>query len=247
MKVLIVDDEPKGQQAIQTILSQGFNFIEIVGMASNIDEAYGLILTQKPDLVFLDIEMPGGTGFDLLERFEQINFEIVFVTGFNHYAINAINFNCLHYISKPVVGSKIGEAIERYIKRTDHRNIDKRIDNLKLNLKEKKASKIVIPTKTGYNFVNLDSILFLEAEGTYTKIELSNGKSIFSSRILSHYDKLLDASQFFRVHRTFIVNTNYMSKFYNGNAPYLELINKKVIPISRRRKNEFTEYLKSLS
>jgi len=246
MKVLIVDDEPKSQQAIETILSQNFSFIEIVGMASNVDEAYGLILTQNPDLVFLDIEMPGGTGFDLLERFEQINFEIVFVTGFNHYAINAINFNCLHYIPKPVVASKIGEAIERYTKRTDQGKMIQRIENLKHNLKEEKASKIVIPTKTGYDFINLDTILYLEADGTYTKIETSD-KSIISSKILSHYDKLLSSTRFFRVHRTFIVNTNYISKFFNGNSPYVELINQKVIPISRRRKNEFTEYLKSLS
>ncbi|MES1225373.1 MAG: LytTR family DNA-binding domain-containing protein, partial [Bacteroidota bacterium] len=198
------------------------------------------IKTFKPDLLFLDIEMPLQSGFDLLAAIPQIDFKVIFTTAYDQYAIRAIRYNALDYLLKPVSAKELGEAITRFQKLKDETKdvYEQQLENLFSN----KEKNLAITTYDGVVFLEIDKIIRCEADLNYTKFILTEGKSFLSSKTLKEYEDLLAIHpNFIRVHRSHLVNVDYILKFKNEGL--LVLKDESAIPISRRRKEEVTKKL----
>ena len=246
MNILIVDDERNSQLALQQVIEEYCPNAKIIGMASSITDAYSIIKKQKPDLLFLDIEMPGGTGFDLLEKFQTIPFEVIFVTGYDKYAINAIKFSCLDYILKPFAIQEIVDAVQKVKVANQEVGFEHKIDNLinNLNSSSLQSNKIGLPTQFGLEFVAVNSIIRLEANGPYTTIYLVKQKPILCTRILKDFEAMLEGySSFIRVHRKYMINLDYIKKYHKGEGGYVVMMDGSDVDVSRRKKEEFLKRL----
>ncbi len=244
MKALIIDDEEESRNLLEKSIASYCRDIAVVGMASSGEEAYKLILQQNPDLIFLDIEMPNGSGFDLLKKFRDISFEVIFVTGFDHYALNAIKFNCLDFLLKPLNIDELIEAVEKARVQVENKDLKKRINNLLANLKQPAANnKIALPTIEGIEFLPVNSIIRLEANGPCTWIYADGQKKILSSKILKEFEQLLGGFSFFRTHRAHIVNLEFVHKFIKTEGGYLIMSDNTNVPVSRRNREALLEKL----
>ncbi len=246
---VIVDDENRSVETLTTIIEKYCdNELVIKGKANAIDEAFILINTQKPDIVFLDIEMPYGSGFDLLERFEEIDFEVIFTTGFDQYAITAIKFSALDYLLKPINITELKEAIVKATRRIQNKSSKNDFRLLLENLRKpkNKASKIPLPVLNGLELVQIDSIVYCEADEDYTHVYLKSGSKITVTKSIKDFEELLEAYDFFRIHHSFLVNKLCIKKYTKGEGGLIltELNNE--IPVSRRRKTEFLEWLNDI-
>ncbi len=249
IKAVIVDDEAKSRSIVEKILTKYCKDISIVGQADDIHSGYTVISKEQPDLVFLDIEMPSGLSFELLQLFSEINFEVIFITAYDHYAIKAIEFNCLSYILKPISIEKILNAVEKTKAILSNKASKDRINNL-LALQQQKTitpqSKIALPTLEGLEFIRVNDIISLEADSSYTWIFTVNKGKIISTRTLKEFEELLFDYNFIRVHRKYIINPSYIQKYIKGEGGLVEMENRQTIPISKRRKNEFLSHLQRL-
>lgn len=248
MKTIIVDDIKKNREILVELLTDYCPQVEVVGLASDVNTAYSLIIEQKPDLVLLDVEMPGGTGFDLLDKFEQVSFEVVFVTAHDRYALRAIKFCALDYILKPVDVKELIQAIHRVNEKIKERDSSSNFSHLIQNIKNKNLNqhKIAIPTNEGFIFIEVDDILRCEADGSYTSVILKNKKSIYATRKIKGFEELLSDYHFFRVHRSYLVNLNYIEKYHKGEGGYVVMSDGVSVDVSRRKKEEFLERLNSV-
>lgn len=242
-KAIIVDDEYRVRDVFMNLLNHYCSEIEIVGQADNINDAYNLILKEKPQVVFLDIEMPHGNGFELLQKFIKPPFEVIFVTSYGHYAIRAIKYSALDYILKPVMVSDLQGAIIRLKERIEEKNESENFSILQENLNPMHLNKrIVVQTKNKTQYLYFNEILYLEADGNYTTIYLENSK-IYVAKTLKEYDDLLcdGESPFSRIHKTYIVNTNFIEKIHQGESNSVVLKNNTNLEVSRRKKQELLE------
>ncbi len=245
-KVIIVDDEEGARESISNILEQYFPEVQVIAKADNIEAANRKIVTFKPDLVLLDVEMPYGSGFDLLNRFDKIDFDIIFITAYDHYAMKAIKYSALDYLLKPVDIDELREAIKKHQEKPqeelpNHENIQTLMDNLKT---EPNSLKIGLPDGGGLIFVNIGDIVRCESEGNYTNIFLNSGKKILVAKTMGEYEDMFKGENFFRVHRSHLINVNHLEKFVKGSsANYVLLSDGSKADVSRRKKSEFIEYL----
>jgi len=246
---ILVDDEKDGQELLQNLLNRYFPEIEIQGIASGVDEAYELIGRFGPDLVFLDIQMPGSNGFDLLRRYTDLPFEVIFVTGFDQYAINAIRFSALDYLTKPVDVNELFEAVKRARKSISARKENRSyIVQLLHNLDAAPADKkIAIHNSEKVHILNASEIEYIEADGRYSKICMSNGAVFLTARNLREFEDYLGGSSaFIRVHKSIIINTAQVAAYQKGSLCIVELRSGKSIEVSRRRKQEILDLLQRL-
>jgi two-component system LytT family response regulator len=243
IEAIIIDDEQNNIEALQALLTQYCPDVEITGTAP--DSQSGLIIIEElqPQLVFLDIEMPFGNGFDLLDRLSSITFEIIFVTAFNEYAIKAIKYAALDYILKPVNITELKNAVAKAVTRLNEKEINKRIAAMLENLKpeNQNAQKIGLSTQEGIVFENLNNIIRLEAVGGYTSVEIINKPRIIVSRHLKEFEEILPVSNFFRIHNSHIINVNYLKKYFKGRGGYVEMEDGAKIEVSTRKKDAFLE------
>jgi len=242
LKIIIIDDEADAIDVLESIIEINKSDYEIVAKTTNPVEGIGLILQHKPDVVFLDIEMPELNGFQILESIPSIDFEVIFATAYENYAIKAIKENALDYILKPATIPEVLEALEKAktkIQNKDNSDYRSIIESLNNN----HSSKIKIPTSTGFELISIDELVSLEADGSYTIAHFINSDKLIISKPLKQLEPLLDAKRFFRVHRSFIVNTEHIRRF-NRERYSLVMINGSNIPISRRRYDAFMEFLK---
>lgn len=241
IRSVIIDDEPGNIVTLRELLKGYCTRVAVAGTASNPVEGLQLIESEKPEIVFLDIEMPYGNAFSMLDKFETISFEIIFITAFNEYAIKAFKYAALDYLLKPVSIPELVAAVERAAQRLEERNINTRIASLLANLKteEKQTDKIGLPTKDGFHFEDVDNILFLEAQGSYTYIYLKSNVRDTVSRTLNYFEDILPPDSFCRVHHSYIININYVKKYYKGRGGYVEMENGSMIEISSRKKEDF--------
>jgi two-component system LytT family response regulator len=238
-KVLIIDDEINAISLLKMMIENDFPGQFIVEAALGAEEGLDKIMIYNPDLLLLDIEMPVMNGFDLLSKIPIRNFTVIFTTAFNQYAIQAIKYNALDYILKPIKASELQIAIKKFLESNkNNETYNKQIDNFL----SKKNKNLAIPTFEGVVFLEIEKIIRCEAEGNYTNFFLNDGNRFVSSKTMKEYEDLLvNNGNFIRVHRSHIVNIEYVKEFRNEGS--LIFKDNTVIPISRRRKEEVVKKL----
>jgi len=240
IRALLIDDEPKNNRILKLMLEEFCPQVQIEGQADNAEEGVTLIRETEPDLVFLDIEMPYGSGFDLLDKLKPVGFEIIFITAFNNYSLKAIKYSALDYLLKPVNIDELIAAVAKASDKLASRNINARIENLLHNLKrpQQGLQKIALPSKEGYVFVSVTDIIRCESKSGYTTFFIKDMEKIVSSKNIKEYEQLLTDDIFFRIHNSHIVNLNHVKKYHRGRGGYLEMEDGALIEVATRRKDE---------
>jgi two-component system, LytTR family, response regulator len=241
LRTIVVDDEQNAVDFIISIIKEYCSGLEVVGKAHNVAEGVKIIEQEKPDLVLLDVEMPNGTGFDLLSYFPEKEFDVVFITAFNHYAIKAIKFSAVDYILKPINISEFTEAITRVVqKRSASRSGDnEKFRVLMENLKTPTPSRLAIPTSDGMEYLNPREIIKIEADRSYSWFYLAGDRKILVSKNLKEFQDLLGDRYFFRCHNSYLINLKYVKKYVKKEGGYIEMADGSQVPISRNRKDIF--------
>jgi two-component system LytT family response regulator len=245
LKTIIIDDEVNAVDFINTIIGEYCPELEVVGKAQNVTEGVRKIMESKPDLVFLDVEMPNGTGFDLLAHFPEKEFDVVFITAFNHYAIKAIKFSAVDYILKPININEFIEAVGRVLQKRSSTSA-RGNDNFKIlmeNLKTSTPSRLAIPTSDGMEYLNPKEILRIEADRSYSWFFLAGNRKILVSKNLKEFQDLLGDRYFFRSHNSHLINLKYVRRFIRREGGYIEMQDGAHIPISRNRKDLFLTHM----
>lgn len=246
MNTLLIDDEPAANSALRGLLSRNHPRLTILGQAVNIQEGLQKITRFSPDLIFLDIEMPGGSGFDLIRQLPKGNRpEIIFVTSQSNYALQAFSCAALGYVLKPVEKKPLAEAIAVAEERIRQKNSEQRLEALLQNLetKDNTAQQIGIPSERGVEFVAAGNIIYCEGEERYTRIHLKDDGNRLSSYAIGEYRKMLINHNFFPIHRSFLVNRRFVKRL--NKAGDLELTTRQHLTVSRRRRAEVEAWLKS--
>lgn len=246
IKAIIVDDEKHGQENLAGILRVHCPDVEIAGEANSVENAISLIHKQKPDLVFLDIEMPAASGFQLLEYFKDPAFEVIFVTAYSSYAIKAIRFSAADYILKPINYNELIVAVEKVVQRIQHREENERMRELYRNLQQPDNPRIGLPTGDRIEFIEVATIIHCKGEGNYSHIYLSDKRHLFVAKTLVEFEELLREHAFVRTHKTHLVNLRHVNAFIKNDGGLLKLSNGDEVSISRRRKDSVLEMLKTL-
>ncbi len=240
-EAIIVDDEPKLRELLHIKLSQHCPEIQVLGMCENVDDAYEKITLLKPKLVFLDIAMPGSSGFDLLDKFESINFEVIFVTGFNEYALDALKVSAVDYVLKPISTESLKEAVAKAKSRIIDKYKADRYDALKHNINNigDQKTKIAIPGNNVYEFVIVKNIIRCEGWQKYTKIYLADQRCIVSSYNIGVFKEMLESYGFYSTHKSHLINKQAIEKYLKEGT--VILTDGSHVPVARRRKEDFME------
>jgi two-component system LytT family response regulator len=237
IKTIIIDDEKASRTLLKAMLEKYCQEIEVIALCEDLPTGVKTIRKQKPDLIFLDIEMPGHSGLELLEFFneDEVEFSIIFTTAYNHYAIQAFKLSAVDYLLKPIEREELVYAIERYKKKTVKPNYTL----LKENITQPVSQKIAIPTGSSIRFLALNEIVYLKADGSYTHIILENNDKIMVSKSLKQYEELLIFSDdFIRCHKSYLVNVNYIKEYIKSDGGSLRLKNNHEISISPEKSDE---------
>lgn len=243
IRALIIDDEKWARESLRNLVGKDLaDRVEVVGEADDVKSGVALIKKQKPDLVFLDIQMHEGTGFDLLEQFKKIDFEVIFVTAYDQYAIRAIEFSALGYLLKPIKAQEIRKVVNRVEEHLESlkSDMDKRIKVLVENYgDDKKIKKLIINHLDGFDVSLVEDIIRLEGDGNYTNFVVANSKNILTSRTLGEYEELLYNHGFYRIHQSTIVNLRHVAKYHKGTGGKVEMSDGELFNVSRYRKAGF--------
>ena len=244
---LIVDDENKNRDSLAKLIDQFCYGVQVIGHAENVKSAEEFIKNNQPQIVFLDIEMPGGNGFTLLEKYENPDFQLIFTTAHADYAIKAIKFAALDYLLKPINVNELKVAVEKAIQNinSSSNTEDKRFDVLKNNQKNEgfDFKKIALPSLDGIEFYDISEILRCEADRAYCKFYLTNGNKITVSKALREFEDLLNECNFFRVHKSNMVNLSHIKKYVKGKGGYVVLSDESHVNVSVRKKEMLMEVL----
>ena len=241
INTLIIDDEVQSRESLRSYLNIYCPDVNLVDEAENVENGIRKIKKYKPDLVFLDVQMPDGTGFDLLNRFPERNFKTIFVSAYDQYAIKAFKFSAIDFLLKPVSSDELISAIKKLDLTHEVRLLNKKIDLLLQNRGSFK--KIALPSMDEILFVQISDIVRCESDANYTVFHLKDGQKKVVSRTLKEYDEMLSGMGFCRVHHSQLVNLSYVTKYIKGEGGQLVLNNDDVIDVARRRKEALMERL----
>ncbi len=244
MEVFLVDDEQRAIDSLSKLLKTNFEGIEVLGSANTIMEAKRGILETKPKLVFLDIEMGPESGFNLLENLDSIDFHIVFVTAHEEFALKAIKFSALDYIIKPVSISDLKQLFQK-VESTSLKEEDLKVKYLFSNFlsKNKGEHKITLPVAEGFEFIQVDDILYIKADGSYTHFRMKAGQKITSSKNLKFFEGILLEYGFFRIHNSSLINLKYIKRINKTAGGQVIMEDGEELGISKSRKDEFMKIL----
>lgn len=244
---ILIDDERKALAILKNKLERLCPNVNVIGETQNPEEGIELIKQLKPQLVFLDIAMPEMSGFDLLAKIKNPDFEIIFATAFDNYAIEAIKHCAIGYLVKPVDNEDLFDTVNKAIKNIHDKSALKKnkllIENLGVQTFQNK--KIVIPSQDGLEFVKMSDISHFEGDNGYTKIHFVNRKSLLSSRNIGYFNKLLENQSFYLIHKSYIINLSHIKKYLNEGYVVLEENIK--LPVSRNRRQDFFNILKNIN
>lgn len=245
VKAVIIDDQKDIRDTNRTLLHNNFPDVEVVGEADGVDSGIELIQKTDPDIVLLDIEIKGGTGFNILQKVRPYNFMVIFITAFDEFAIKAIKFSALDYILKPVNETEFCTAIESAISTYERNKVELQVQNLLDHVEDKgKNRKIILRTMESIYLVNLEDIVYCESDNSYTTFHLTDKKEILVSRGIKEYEQMLSHYRFFRPHQRYLVNLNHVERIDKNDGGSIILKNKSTIPISHRRKQALMDILK---
>lgn len=241
LKAILVDDEESNLSSLKEKLNRHCPQISIVATCDSAQKGIAAINSLQPDIVFLDIEMPVMNGFLMLQELSYKNFELIFTTAYDHYAIKAIRYSALDYLVKPIDIEDLKIAVQRAEEKKLNQTSNHRLELLLENLSPKKNNfqRIAIPTAEGLQFVKVDDIVYLEANVNYTHIFLKGGEKYVVSHTLKDFEEMLDPETFLRIHHSHIINKNYAEKYIRGEGGQVVLSNGIVLDVAKRKKTEF--------
>ncbi len=246
LKAVIIDDELGARETLSAMLAVHPEMIRVEGMFSNVPDGVKGIQTIKPDVVFLDIEMPDYNGFELFGFFEEIDFEVIFVTAYNNHALRAFEVSAIDYILKPIDPDALKSAIKKTTEKHSYSNMKQRLELMDGYSKGDDMKKIALPMSDGLMFVEVADIILFEADRAYTDVYMRNGSKITVSKPMRIFeDILLARPHFFRPHRSHLINLNYVKKYIRGESNIV-MDNGKEVSVSREKKQEFEAKLKEL-
>jgi two-component system LytT family response regulator len=244
LNAIIIDDEASGVESLQILLGKYCPSVNVAGVATSGDEAQKKIQELKPDLIFLDIEMPYGSGFDLLKKISKITFDIIFTTAYDRYAIKAIKHNAIDYLLKPIDPDELIQAVKKSEERKEKGTIEfSSADLIEALGKSKRTQKLSIKTMDGIVFVNPADIIRLKADSNYTEIFLVNSKKIMASKTLKEFEKALAGMNFFRIHNSHLINLEHVEKYVRGEGGCVTMTDASSLEVSRNKKNELLSLL----
>jgi two-component system, LytTR family, response regulator len=241
IKTIIIDDEKSCRDSLRGLINDNCSNLELVSEASCINKGMQCIEEHHPGLVFLDVKLPDGTGFDMLDNLPSINFKIIFVSAFDRYAINAFRFSALDYLLKPVETEKLMRAVSKLYDSNHTASFNQRLDMLMSNLRG--FNKIALPTLKGFTFVELQEIIRCESASNYTCFILKDGSKELISRSLKEYDELLSQQGFFRTHKSHLINLSHVVKYHKGEGGSIIMNDGSSVEVSRRKKEELLNIL----
>ena len=241
IRTVLVDDDKKNIAILTSLLAEIPADIQIVGEAANVEEAATVIPITAPNLVFLDIEMPFGNAFDLLDKLMPVDFEIIFITAFDEYSLKAFRYSALDYLLKPVDIDQLQMAVQKAERKIALKNINGQLSNLLFNVsKPSSVARIAMPVKEGFDFIDVNEITTCQSNNDCTIVLTRSGKKYICDRTIKEYEDLLPENSFFRIHHSYIVNVNFIKKFFKeGRGGYVELSDGTTIPVAYRRKDLF--------
>ncbi|MFN8291438.1 MAG: LytTR family DNA-binding domain-containing protein [Chitinophagaceae bacterium] len=244
LKAILIDDELSSLQNLRQKLVEFCPDVEVVAMAQTPEEAILLIRQHKPDVSFIDIEMPRMNGFRMLNELGDIDFDVIFTTAYNHYAVDAIRISAFDYLVKPIAIKDLQMAVERLVKERQGKTREK-LEVLRGSLAGTKSQeeKIAIPTGEGLEFIPIKTIVHIESSSNYCKVFFTNGKSILVTRLLKDFEDMLTAYNFYRVHNSHLINLNYIKKYIRGEGGQVVLENGAIVDVARRKKEEFLKLI----
>ncbi|MBL0335881.1 MAG: response regulator transcription factor [Chitinophagaceae bacterium] len=243
IRCILIDDEKNALEMMEWLLKTYCPDVEIVAMCNSSELGVEAIRQHRPDLVFLDIEMPKMNGFDMLEKFDKLFFEVVFCTAYDQFAIKAFKYSALNYLLKPVDPDDLKATISRINEKKSAPSREQ-FDLLLQNMKQREKStpqRIALTTGDGLIFVPTADIIYCEAESNYTNVVLTGGKKILVSKVLKEIDEVLSGPDFYRVHSSFLININRIKKLVRGDGGYIVMDNDATVSISRSKRQEFME------
>jgi two-component system LytT family response regulator len=245
LRSIIVDDEFKSRESLKALIQKFCDNIEIAAVCQNGTEAIQAIHEHKPDVVFLDIQLQRETGFEILERLNDIDFEIIFTTAFSEFAIKAFKFSAIDYLLKPIDIKELRAAVEKVRKRIVG-SIGERISQLAENLKSSsfRNTRLAIPANDGFIFINVGEILYCKASGNYTTIYMNDNKKFIVSRTLKEYETMFEEQNFFRIHHSFLINLHAVTKYIRGEGGHVVMSNGETLDVSKMKKKSFLEIIK---
>lgn len=249
MKAIIVDDEPDGIRALQKMLALHCPHVEVAGTCSNAVMAKQKIAELEPQVVFLDIQMPGKSGLELLTELSEKDFEVIFVTAHNEYMLQALQYSAADYLLKPVDEDRLIDAVQRVEKRLDAGRKEERTKALLHNLGtagNPGEMRLCLPTLKGFIVLKLDEIIYCEAERSYTIFHLEGNKTVTVSKPLLEYDQILKDTAFLRIHKSFLVNLHHVKEYQRGEGGLVIMSNNAEIEVSRRKKEQFLMKVKEV-
>ncbi len=248
LKAVIIEDEHKSSELLSKLLEKNCPEVQLLGIADGVQKGVQLVRGVMPELLFLDIAMPDGSGFDLLEQVQGQNFEVIFTTATDKHAVKAIKYSALDYLLKPIDAEELKAAIKKL---TEKKSDASRIDSLKFLLEnirkdDDQYQKITIPSGNAYEIIFIKDIVRLEAQGGYTKFVLSNGRNIMVSFSMKHYEDLLPEKDFFRIHHQHLINLNHIVRVLKADSGYAVMSDNSQIEVSRRKRDEFLARINKL-
>lgn len=237
INAIIVDDEKDGAEVLQFLIKQNCPQVNILSIEHSVENAISSIQVKKPDLIFLDIEMPTGTGFDVIQHTREIGYETIFITAYEHYAIKAFKTNAIDYLLKPIDVDELVSAVNNAEKRikSSNKNSNEAIESLILSAIQKNK-KISIPSQEGILWVDLDDIIRMEAESNYTHVYLKGKKKMMVAKTLKSFEDQLSNTMFCRIHSAHLINLNEIDKYIKGDGGIVVLKDSSNIPVSRANK-----------
>lgn len=241
IKAIIVDDEANARLALRNLINRFCDELEIIAEASNIEDAFEVIQKKEPEVVFLDIEMPKGNGFKLLEKFEKLPFKVIFTTAYDEFALKAIKYSALDYILKPIDVEELQLAVEK-VGKMPFSTSPNQVNNL-VNQVAGNTGRIVIPDADGMMLLEVKDIIRCESDSNYTKFFLTDGKKIMASKTLREFEDMLENEGFYRVHRSHLINIKHLNKYVKGEGGYVIMSDNSEVEVSRRKKSEFLQYI----
>jgi two-component system LytT family response regulator len=240
LRTILIDDELNSLQNLQNKLEKYCPAVKILAAIQKPEEAIQIIRQQKPDVLFLDIEMPKMNGFRLVEELGDFEGEIIFITAYNNFAIDAMRISAFDYLVKPVSIADLQNAIAR-LQQQKSKHTRERLNVLRQSIEENKSqeNKIAVPTNEGLEFIVIKNIIRIESSTNYSRLYLINGQPVLVTKLLKDFEEILMPYRFFRVHNSHLINLNYISKYIRGEGGQVVMENGDVVDVSRRRKEEF--------